>query len=334
VVLHASGPGYKRRDAEAVQHVARRLSFKDSPATDFRPLPVGEKGWQEFTTTEPVEAICVVGRLGLLGQEAVAVLENREARFRFVQQERAKGVLTDTVRQSYHIHEYVDGRNVNEYRPLDRPGGRTDYGIVQLYRKFVGTRHVTVLLCAGCSSLGTMGAALWLARDLGRPTDTADGRTPIPQPPSLGPHPTMEALVRSVCVPNSRIWRPAKIDLLGLYVDHYQWSNSEMKWLDIQPHVIELQMQQGKPTLLKIDGTPAGFQPESQNFRLAVRVVQQAHENNGVVDTVALANDVWIWGKSIDPSLVKQKLHRFSLTKLISFGHEIRLNAQVRIIQA
>jgi hypothetical protein len=335
-LLRSSGPRYDRRDAEAVENLARRFSFDGFPLTQFHSLPVGEEGWREFTTQEAPDAICVVGRIGLLGPQAVAVLENRQARFRFLQQEPPSSYERDDELKEYYVIEEYDGdRVLNEYRKDDVQGFRMDYGIVQRYKKFVGTRTMTVLLCAGCSSLGTMGAARWLARDLGLPQDPVT-KEPILRPTTIGPQSQMEALIRTVSVANSSIWRPSRIELVGLYVDGCQWSPSDLDWHDRARHVVEIRLRHGQPISLRIDGVEASLRPKSQNFRLATAIVLEAGKSEeGTVDFELLARDKSIWeGRELPASRVRQRVHTLNshvMRGILTIERGVSLGAQVII---
>lgn len=336
-VFRASERAYSRRDSDAVESLARRLPFTDFPLVHFHPLPLREDGWRQIATEHPYETICVVGRLGLLGQQAVADLQNPQARFRFIQQFPPPTYKPGAVLKEYHvIQEYDQDRLLREYFTEDTADSRTDYGIVQRYPLYVHTHNVTVLLCAGSSSLGTVGAARWLAHDLGRPQDPAT-RAPILVPKAIGPKSRVEALIRTIGAAKDGIWRPSKIELVSLFVDHFQWSPEDLQWHDIQQHVVEVRCRDGKAVSLLIDGQRAKLNSDSQNFRLAVAVALGIVQSGGGVDVEQLAHDQEIWGNRVLPtSKVKQRLHNLdkqALKGTLIIDRQVRLDAQVKVAE-
>jgi hypothetical protein len=336
-VFRASEPAYERRDPDAVECLARRLGYKDFPELRFYPVPKGEDIWQEIVTEQALETCCFVGRLGLFGKQAVEKVVNPQTRFRFLRHAPPPAFPTGDELKKYYVIEEFDGdRLVNEYRTSDTDGVRTDYGIVQRYPIFLGTHYITVLLCAGLSSLGTVGAARWAALDLGLPQDPQT-KVPVMQPKIVGPHSRLEALVRTIGVSRSPIWRPSKIELVGLYVDHFQWSPEDLQWHDNQLHVVEVQLRGGKPVGLLIDGVRANLNSSSQNFRLAVAFTLSIGQNGGGVDVDQLARDVSIWGgHELPPKTVKQRLHnldKHTFKRLLTIDDQVRLDAQVVIVE-
>ena len=208
-LFRASEPAYARRDPDAVESLARRLGYKDFPELRIYPVPKGEDSWQEIVTDQGLDACVFVGRLGLFGKHAVDKLVAPEMRFRFVQYLPRTTYPAEDDLKYYVIQEFEGHELAHEHRTSDSDERRTDYGIVQRYQVFLGTRYITVLLCAGLSSLGTVGAARWVSRDLGVSPDP-ERNALVMQPDVVKPSSRMEALVRTISVPSSPIWRPAK----------------------------------------------------------------------------------------------------------------------------
>jgi hypothetical protein len=337
VVFRASEPGYERRDPDAVENLARWLPYKGFSATKFCALPKGEDSWQQIVTDQPLETFCFVGRLGLFGGQAVEQLVNPETRFRFLRHSPPPVFPTgDELKKYYVIQEFDADQLVHEYRTEDTNGVRTDYGIVQRYPIYMATHWVTVLLCAGLSSLGTVGAARWLAFDLGLQDPVT--QTPIIQPKAIEASSRVEALVRTIGASQSHIWRPSKIELVGLYVDHFQWSPKERQWHDIQQHVLQVRLRHGEPVAVLIDDETARLVVGSQNFRLVTTLAQQIGKNGGGgVDVKRLASDRTIWdGHELPPSKVKYRLHHLddhTLRGLLTIDDQVRIDARVVVTE-
>lgn len=329
-IFRASERGYHRRDADAVELLARRLGIKEFPRVDFHPLPLHKDGWRKLTTERAYKTIGLVGRLGLFGDRAQTDLQCPNARFRFLRQTPPRSYEAgEELQQYYCLQEFEGGRVVKQYDTQDRNGYRIDYGIIQRYTVFLGTHYVTVLLCCGSSSLGTVAAAQWAAIDLAIPQEPLE-QGPITLPRSITTTSRLEALLRTTGESQTDIWRPSTIELLGLYVDHYQWSPTDLQWRDVQQHTFELRLQGGSPVALIIDGERSKSQRGSQNFRLAAKVLLGARQNaERAVDIQQLADDREIWGgHDLPSSAVKRRLHNLSRQALKG---TLRIDRQVTV---
>ncbi len=335
-MFRSSGQGHSRRDADAVEVLARRLGFKEFPLVNFHPLPLRADGWREITTEQAYKTIGLVGRLSLFGKRAVTDLQNDQARFRFPRQTPLPSREAKDELRLYHcLHECNGEQIINEYYSEVIDGTLTDYGIVQHYPCFLGTHWITVVICCGTSSLGTLGAAHWAALDLGLPQDPSTG-APITLPKTIGSDSRLEALIRTTSVSQTHISRPSTIELLDLYVDHYRWSPTDHRWYDIQQHEIELGVRNGEPVSLKIDGEMTKMKTGSQNFRLATQVVLRiSRSRNHSVDVEKLARDRAIWnGRELFVTKVKQRLHnvnRQALKGTLTIDQRVKINAAITI---
>ena len=115
----ASEPGYERRDPDAVESLARRLSYKEFPDLRFYPVPKGEDSWQQIVTDPALETCCFVGRLGLFGKQAVERLVNKQARFRFLRPSPPPSFSTGADLKKYYVIQEHEG---------DRRGERVPHG--------------------------------------------------------------------------------------------------------------------------------------------------------------------------------------------------------------
>ena len=337
-VFRATERGYGRRDSDAVERLARRLSYKDYPLVNFQPLPLHEDGWRQITTEHAYDTICIVGRLSLYGDRAINLLQHQKARFRFRRQKPTPQYQQGEQLRSYYCLQEFDGdRLVNEYFTEDVKRVWTDYGIVQRYPLFLGTRTITVILCAGASTLGTVGAAQWVARDLGSLQHSTTS-VPTTLPEDIGPSSCLEALIRTTGDSSASIWRPSGSELVALYVDHYRWSLDDLHWQNMKRREIQVIVRGGKAVSLLIDGQEAKVHVGSQNFGLATRLVLLANQNSqGLVDIEELARAQEIWGgRKQKPSKVRQRLHYLNqqvFQGALNLGHRVRLDAFIQIVQ-
>lgn len=337
-IFRVSEQGYHRRDADAVEILARRLGIKEFPGVNFHPLPLHTDGWRRLTTEQAYKTIGIVGRLGLFGDQAETDLQWKDARFRFLRQTPPSSYKAgDELKQYYRLQEFEGEQVVRHYDTQDRGGYRVDYGIIQKYPVFLGTHWITVLLCCGSSSLGTVGAAHWAAIDLAIAQDQVTG-APISLPRTIASNSCLEALLRTTGASQTDIWRPSTIELLGLYVDHYQWSPADLQWRDIQQHTLELRLREGKPVALLIDGVNANLNRDSQNFRLAAKLVLIASQNTEhAVDIKRLACDREIWDRDdgLPPSKTRQRLSGLNqkLKGILSIQDRVMVNAEITVTQ-
>jgi hypothetical protein len=337
-IFRSSERGYHRRDSDAVEILARRLGIKEFPLVNFHPLPLHKDGWRQLTTERAYKTIGLVGRLGLFGDRAETDLQWTDARFRFLRQTPPPSYEAgEELRQYYCLQEFEGGRVVHQYDTQDREGYRVDYGIIQKYPVFLGTHWITVVLCCGSSSLGTVAAAQWAAIDLAIPQDPIT-QAPITLPKTITSNSRLEALLRTRGASQTDIWRPSTIELLGLYVDHDQWSPSDLQWRDVQQHTFEIRLQAGKPAALIIDGEKARLNRDSQNFCLAAKVLLGASQNPGhAVDIRQLARDRDIWdGRRLHTSKVKQRLHNLNKQALkgtLTVDQQVTVAAEIIVTE-
>ncbi|MBI3469180.1 MAG: hypothetical protein HY000_39760 [Planctomycetes bacterium] len=300
-VLGLSDPNYRRRDEDALIVLARRLSEAQYPEVDFHKVPLDDPQMAQILAERAYENICIVGRLGLFGKEALTRWRNREARFDFPVQERPPMRKPGELDPDYHCVAEQTGRTQRRkpYKTKDDSGKRTDYGLVQRYTIFDGERHVVVVCCAGSTALGTLGAVRWAARSLMRPIHPNGDL--ITAPSGVSPDSHLEALLEVTAEITAHRWVP-RIELLKLFVDRAQWSKSDRRWHTEPPGTITLLFNKigpREPVGILFDGKPAPLQNSGLAFRLLARVCITSRTNSSRgIELSKLAKDEWVWGES------------------------------------
>jgi hypothetical protein len=278
-----------------------------------------------------------VGRLWLHGPNTPTLLACEDLRFGFPNNSRPQDLPPYELDPGYHsISERTDSKKPRIYRTVEKDGIRIDYGLVQVYTVNNGRYPTTIVLCAGSSSLGTMGAAMWLTYDLGRPLSDLNGRA-IPLPPGNATRHRMEALLRVEAKPTTYAWQPKDMKLCTLQVDDFTWSG--LQWQRTQAPRLELHMHGESPGTIYVNGRATTFNSGSQLNRLAVAVIQAiANSSQHCVHISELAENKEIWGPDGQDNLtVKRRLctiNKQQLEGMLEVGDEVRIKGDVRIVDA
>jgi hypothetical protein len=341
LVFRVLDPRSRRRDEDAVILLARHLSRREFPHTEFLRIPLDKPLWGEVLENRPCQALCIVGRLGLFGDHAVQFWSKKDTRFRFISEHRPDGLPWGKVDPRFHcICERISASGEEGYSPAypttEQNGQRTDYGLVQRYEVLYKTKKVCVVVCAGASSLGTFAAVQWAAdQSVGRHLNEAL----IPLPERVRADSTLEALleVTADLSPSANSWQPLHLRLVKLCVDGSVWSEEERDWRRRSPEEITLVYNPSDPekaVMVLFDGERTGLHGNSQMFRLLVEVCQLARETpTGNVDMAQLEKNDTIWDAAVTSKQVRQRLYalkRQYLGDALLLDGTIRLCARVK----
>ena len=328
---------FRRRDENALTWLGRRLGLDRFPKTEIAYVSVEQPDLGRLLDHN-YEAICLVGRPGLYGKAARERLSVDDLRFSFKVDQRPERLHPNQLDDDFHcIRERLGPGSFELHRTKEEDGYRTDYGIVQRYTVEFGSRYIVVVVCAGASSLGTLGAARWVASDLFHPTHPSDDRPrPIEVPPEADPNSRMEALLHVRAKTTTSAWERPALNLLRLYVDNHSWSLKDRKWRAKGPRAITVVQDGGRPVEILFDGQESQLRPDNKNFRLLVAMVQTVlAKKSRRLDIGQLAADAKIWGS--DPlttdqvrGLLRTLKHRH-LHETLSMKGDIRLEAEVDI---
>jgi len=218
------------RDVQAQLVLARRLASNRFPDTRFYPVPLQNPDWADVGIDQ-INTLCVIGRPSMFARcpilEQLAI-QRPNTRFLLPDDDATWRSSPLTAESANRFHHVVQRRMLNEggalpFRASDQdsaPGGnrRTDYAIVQRFRIKSNRRDVTVIIIAGATSLGTVGAAEWVANgqcdEQLRVACERLGKV-------MRKDTEMEALLKvtaEVRIP-ARPWRPLERDVIKLFLD-------------------------------------------------------------------------------------------------------------------
>ncbi|REJ72818.1 MAG: hypothetical protein DWQ34_06985 [Planctomycetota bacterium] len=180
----------RRRDEDAVTELARLLPFPEFRQTKFIRVPTEKPLWDQLLRRD--ETVCIVGRIGIFGEEAVELFDTRSTQFFFPTQLKPQSIKPGRIDPDdfHRIRERRDGKVIERrsaiYATSVDERDRVDYGLIQRYYQPDKRRHVVVL--AGNSRLGTLGTILYLA-------GLWEQRIPLPNG-GLSERDTLEILIR------------------------------------------------------------------------------------------------------------------------------------------
>jgi hypothetical protein len=324
------------RDGMALVALARRLGWDEFPRAEIVLVPVGQPRWEEVLHQQGFQAIFLVGRLGLFGDEAVRSWDFLDSRFFFPKQQRSPGSAPDAFDPEYYcIRERLEDGRIESYPVHDAAKDmRTDFALIQRYPVVYLGVQIVVVLCAGCTSLGTLAAAQWAASHLTR--NTHPQGTPIPCPAGLAADSRMEALLEVTADLNHPLWIPSRVELRRLMVDRATWNPQLRAWES--ESLIEVHCEGGdpqRPVAVVIDGKEERMDPKGQAFQLSVAVCLSAAENQGLVDLAKLLQSPKLWPRGgANEDKLRDRLSglKFRHLKMLSIDREVRLHATVKIV--
>lgn len=331
-VISAFDPKYRRRDEIAVTELARHLSKRDFPNVDFRVIPLGYADWGDALKSDRgIEAVCVIGRLGMYGPQAIRDWGTDKTRLRFPLEERPAGLRTGKLHPEFHRITESHGpvRGDTPYVAQENQKERTDYGLVQRYTAWFDARPITVVLCAGCTGLGTFGAVQWMIEL---------SRMPIEFPKGVPQDACMEALIEVKADRASfpRHWHPKPKRLLRLLLGDQQWLQEETDWLHRAPSEIRVVYDQdGRPSEVFLDGEATGPRRDADIFRLLVRLAELTDSDSEQpvkVSTLAAMEDIWSTNptKEVDARRRVGHLRKQYLGRALSIQDaSLRLDAKI-----
>jgi hypothetical protein len=315
-------PKHRQRDELAKIVLARHLAFGEFPQTTFHLVHLGDPKLGELLYDQRYGAVCLIGRLGLYGDEAVQRWTDPEARFAFPAYERPDELPGGSLDRNYHYildrNNGGNGGRGGKYVTREDRGKRTDYGLVQRYLVHDGVRALVVVACAGASSLGTLAAVQWAAVDLLRPL--YQGGELLPAPGWADFDTRLEALleVTADVTPYNWEWKPSQMKVLRLSLDRAFWSQEKHGWAVEAPGRITVLTERadGADAVANVlfDNKQAPLRKNSRMFRLLGSLcLLAAASPSRTVDLGELRQDAAVWGEE---GPVAEKTVRRHLTQL------------------
>lgn len=337
-------PDRFRRDAFAHILLARRLSATDYPLVQHQPISMTDPQWSIVVRQRGLDAICLVGRLGLYGTEALTRWQDPGARFKFRTHQRPAELGHGDLHPDWHCIEELrpDGTR-RSFVTRDVGSERTDYGLVQRYRVLDGTREVVIVNCAGGSTLGTLAAVRWASETLFQPTQFQGD--PIQVPGKVDSASRLEVLMRVRAKISTSDFVDTSVDLLHLAVGDSEWCADERNWVSVPPQCITLVCQDGqtdKPVKILLDGMDTRMKSTSMSFHLAwqLAVLAREDQSHAGIPLDKLVADLKVPGKQTD-SLTEANVRRKLSTlkdrhfgKAITVGDPVGVHAKVVIESA
>jgi hypothetical protein len=330
-ILGTAGHG-RLRDGQAMLALISRFPDEEFPFTRRQFVTPGEMDWQRDVYQRHLQAIWLVGRIGLFGREAIEHWILKNARFCFPMHERPDHCPPHGLDPEYNrIREWLGDDQFVDYRASEQNGQRTDFALVQRYPVAYpeGTQPVIAVHCAGSSWLGTLGAAHWVACDLRRPTHL--GGTPIPCPPNIHDGSCLEALLEVTGdVADPHLWKPSRVAPRKLFVDGASWSLKEGCWESLR--VVTLECEDGDPhrtVRILIDGKREPINARRGQFRLLVALAVLAQKSpDGCIDLAQLAADPWIWQNQ--PAPTEEELrHKLAMLRYLYLDEGLLVMARI-----
>ena len=163
------------RDVQAQIILGRHLSASSFPDTKFYHVPLQDPDWTDVGL-DKINAFCVIGRPTMLARCPVIEkldeqLKKRLHRKRFDKRFalppddklwRSRRVDKETAASFHHVVQRPALPGTEPYCVVDKDGRRTDYAIIQRFVIDYDNRPMTVVILAGATSLGTVGAVEWV----------------------------------------------------------------------------------------------------------------------------------------------------------------------------
>ncbi|NOX56405.1 MAG: hypothetical protein GXP27_18565 [Planctomycetes bacterium] len=254
LVLLPWDENFRRRDEFAGMVLARHLPLATHDNIEIRHVPLQHPEWGAILEgSEQLDMIVFFGRLRLYGREAEKKWGGRRLHFRFPPIDRPADLPPGELDEDYHAIEERrwDGRWRKLFRTKDVDGIRTDYALVQRYHTRLGDRSVCVILCAGCSSLGTLGGVRWILQ-LPHAVFT------LPKDKRVTSVTPMEAIVevKADLAAYPSPWHQLQpVEAKRLYLGKLMWVPGETPpWLPIPPQRIQVKLdEEGSPVEIKFD---------------------------------------------------------------------------------
>jgi hypothetical protein len=221
----------------------------------------------------------------------------------------------------------------------------TDYGLIQRYVVVINGHSIVVVVCAGCTFVGTYAAAHWAASDVFK-EHGENGL--IPRPDKGEWNSPLETLVKVTArLDPERVARPkirvepidVRCDGLAWHMDSFAWERSSPKRAVFYYPASEAPSP-ATVSEVWLDGHRANLDPGSENRRLLIAACLLARANGQIVSIRSLADDATIWADRGVPSepYVRNRLgslrqHYFNRNLELERGKsEFRLNSEVLLV--
>lgn len=275
-------------DESAVGYARSILGKRDFPLLDVQKCVAPGPNWLPSIRNSQARALMFVARMQRFGKDVVDRFACPDLRFVPSQAERPARLSRRGLDWDYHAaHEMIAERcrtkmhtTIDGDKPRDQQ--RVDYGFLQRHPCMFEGRQIHVYRVWGPSSLGTEGAALFLADQFpqlagGQP----DEPLMLPDGEKLGGKPVpddapFEAMVEVRAQETHGGWSPLRVDLKRMYLGDYGWCPKRREWFMATPTEIRLEYHSGGLTGIRLDGQRDALDPDNENGRMLAAAVNLA----------------------------------------------------------
>jgi len=303
-----------RRDEPAEVYLGRRLAFDWNRATEFIHFSASSPRAHLLLPNQSFKAVCVVGRPGLFGEQWFLPLirypsipggdqgASEALRFGFDVHRRSPDVPHNQIDPAYHHLVERKGDESIELRHTEDDGhSRRDYGLVQRYSVEIGGQSTVIVVIAGASSLGTLGAARWATQTIFPNLDDSESdATAIPMPDLKRLGARLEALVQVNADSTQGAWESPNVELLNLSIDAESWSPADRRWLPTAPDEVTLVYREKKLARILFDRRAHAFGNLSKMFALTRALAEAAEQGRSTWSLDDLRADNGAWGLKPD----------------------------------
>jgi len=333
----------RSRDERAVRLIARVLDLFTFPKVMFQDVELGSFSLPVLGTAS-VDAVCFVGRHCLFfdGPATLADWEWKEARYRFARLDPRQSPSVPWPDPRLHrINEFVGPGIIVPHSAQLEGDQLTDYGLIQRYVAVVNGHPIVVVVCAGCTFVGTYAAAYWAASYL---FEKHGAKGLIPHPDRLAWDSSLETVVKVTAQLDPKRVRPpqVRVEPVDVRCDGWAWCLDSFQWERPSPKHAALYYPEGEApspasvTEVWLDGKPANLEPDSENRRLLIAACLKARANGPIVSIRGLADDTTIWadGQPRTQQYVRGRLSNLKryLNRSLELGRgssDLRLNLEV-----
>jgi hypothetical protein len=145
------------RDVQALVYLARHLSTERYGKTDVHHVSLHNPDWAEVEL-DRADAVCFIGRPSMF--QGCKLVDSFPDDLRFA----IERGPSDRSSHFHHVRQNRTSAGPLPHVPEQNSSHRHDFAVVQRFPITFGGRIMTVLVIAGATSLGTVGAADWVTR--------------------------------------------------------------------------------------------------------------------------------------------------------------------------
>jgi hypothetical protein len=353
-LISAVDPDHFVRDELAVIQFALRLGRNRHQQTSILPVSTSDQRAHRYLVDPMYDVFYITGRPGLHGDKfrgeislPERIVEGQRwlpTRFGFTVNERPSslpriksGGEQGAIDPAFNfLEEQLGDGTRRRYVTREFNGQREDWGLVQRYVVEISSKKRVVFICAGGSSLGTLGAVMWACQAI-FPEFAASAEDAIPMCEKWKHESRVEALIRTTADTGSHVWESPKIELVALYAGKQMWEDK--KWILRPPDEITLVGPRNDPTDILLDRMVRGLTSGKGMFALIAILAKSKLAGEAEIPFEALLSNKELFGQgggdldALTTSLNNLRI-RYLSTALRVSGSGVSLQCKVRQIDS